>query len=428
MLDPIQNEGLRLCLGAYKTSPAESLEVEAGILPLHIRREQLALQYVLKLKSNPSNPAYNFIFPSPEQQQTQLKLTEKFAAKPRTIPTLNIRLQEALDQVNIAFDDVAPVKLPKTPPWIFDQICVFWNLAENLKNETCPDVFKSHFNSLKNTIFQDYNFIYTDGSKQDKKAASAALNTRHKRVERLLDNASIFSAELNAFNLALDIIETKYQASGKFLICSDSQSALQALEGDDFHNPFLLAVRERIHYLTTNCSIDLSFLWIPSHIGIKGNEKVDNLAKKGLSLRHFCDEKLPHSDYKPLIKPYIQNKWQSYWDEQLDKNLKLKEIQPSVGTWKFSSRKSRREEIILARLRIGHTHFTHSFIRKGEPPPECITCGCQFTVKHILLECEDYSHFRNNYFSETNMKDLFENTSPDNIIGFIKETELYKML
>ena len=428
MLNPIQNEGLRLCLGAYKTSPAESLEVEAGVLPLHIRREQLALQYILKLKSNPSNPVYKCIFPSQEQIEINNDLKRKFAAQPRTIPSLNIRLQEALDEINIQFDDVAQTKLPKTPPWTFDQICIFWNLAEYLKNETPPDVFIAEFNRLKSSTFSDYHFIYTDGSKQDSKAASAALDKRHRKVDRLIDHASIFSAELNAFNLALDIIETQYESSGKFVICSDSQSALQALEGDDFSNPFLLSVRERIHYLTTNCNIQLSFLWIPSHIGIKGNEKVDTLAKKGLNLRHLNDEKLPHSDFKPLIKPYIYNKWQANWDEQQEKNLKLKEIQPILGTWKFGNRKSRREEIILARLRIGHTYFTHSFIRKGEPPPECVTCGCLFSVKHILLECEDYSHFRNNYFTETNMKDLFEKTSADNIIGYIKETELYKML
>jgi hypothetical protein len=128
MLNPIQNEALRLCLGAYKTSPAESLEVEAGVLPLHIRREQLALQYVLKLKSNPSNPAYNCIFSSSAQI-----LNQKFLNKPRTVPTLNIRLQEALDEINIRFDDIATAELPETPPWLFEPISVNWSLADNLK-------------------------------------------------------------------------------------------------------------------------------------------------------------------------------------------------------------------------------------------------------------------------------------------------------
>jgi len=34
MLDPIQNQSLRLCLGAFRTSPVESLQVEANEAPL----------------------------------------------------------------------------------------------------------------------------------------------------------------------------------------------------------------------------------------------------------------------------------------------------------------------------------------------------------------------------------------------------------
>ena len=36
MLDPIQNQALRLCLGAYRTSPATSLHVEANEMPIEL--------------------------------------------------------------------------------------------------------------------------------------------------------------------------------------------------------------------------------------------------------------------------------------------------------------------------------------------------------------------------------------------------------
>ena len=49
MLDPIQNQGLRLCHGAFSTSPALSFAVEANELPLSLRREKLALQYISKI-------------------------------------------------------------------------------------------------------------------------------------------------------------------------------------------------------------------------------------------------------------------------------------------------------------------------------------------------------------------------------------------
>ena len=41
LLDPIKNQALRICLGAFRTSPMKSLEVEANELPLILRREKL---------------------------------------------------------------------------------------------------------------------------------------------------------------------------------------------------------------------------------------------------------------------------------------------------------------------------------------------------------------------------------------------------
>ena len=276
MLDPVQNEGLRLCLGAYKSSPIESLEVEANIPPLRLRREQLALQYILKLKSNPCNPAYKCVF--------ELQLQEQFASQPKKIPTLNMRLQEALDEVNINFDNIAIYELPKTPPWTFDSIDIHWDLADYLKSETSPTIYNAEFKRIKSSKFRGFHFIYTDGSKKENKAASAACEKDIFKIEKLPNYASIFSAELNAINLALDIIETKYDGIGNFVVCSDSQSSLQALESNDFQNPVLLAVRQRIHFLTQNNCLHLSFLWIPGHSDIPGNEQVDILAKQRLML------------------------------------------------------------------------------------------------------------------------------------------------
>ena len=62
MLDTIHHQGLRLALGAFRTSPVESLYVEAGELPLKHRRIKLSLQYVTKLRSSPSNPCNIIVY------------------------------------------------------------------------------------------------------------------------------------------------------------------------------------------------------------------------------------------------------------------------------------------------------------------------------------------------------------------------------
>ena len=68
VLDPIANQGLRLCSGAFRTSPIESLQVETGEPSLKTRRLKLSLQYYMKMKANPENPAYSCVV-NPEFQE-----------------------------------------------------------------------------------------------------------------------------------------------------------------------------------------------------------------------------------------------------------------------------------------------------------------------------------------------------------------------
>jgi hypothetical protein len=61
-LDAIHNQGIRMCLGVFPTSPTKSLYVEANEPSLKNRRIKLSLQYIIKLRSNPKQPSYNCVF------------------------------------------------------------------------------------------------------------------------------------------------------------------------------------------------------------------------------------------------------------------------------------------------------------------------------------------------------------------------------
>ncbi|KAG5879841.1 hypothetical protein JTB14_021448 [Gonioctena quinquepunctata] len=58
VLDSIQGTALRLALGAFRTSPYESLCVEAGVPPLKFRREQLLVSYCCGILTQPHHPCY----------------------------------------------------------------------------------------------------------------------------------------------------------------------------------------------------------------------------------------------------------------------------------------------------------------------------------------------------------------------------------
>ena len=70
------------------------------------------------------------------------------------------------------------------------------------------------------------------------------------------------------------------------------------------------------------------FYWIPSHVGIRVDEKVDVVAKASL-LRRVTNISIPYGDFKKHINDFFKCKWQSGWDDAV--NNKLHEIDPQLG-------------------------------------------------------------------------------------------------
>ena len=60
-LNIVHNMGLRICSGAFRTSPVKSLYVDTHQLPLDLRREELGLRYLMRIKCNPDNPSNKVI-------------------------------------------------------------------------------------------------------------------------------------------------------------------------------------------------------------------------------------------------------------------------------------------------------------------------------------------------------------------------------
>ena len=124
----------------------------------------------------------------------------------------------------------------------------------------------------------------------------------------------------------------------------------------------------------------------------------DEAARKGLEL-DVMPILIPASDYKQYISRYVTECWQAGWSSLVDN--KLHKIKPTVGEWpSCPSSLSRTEEIILSRVRIGHTRLTHSYLMAHEDKPMCDTCNSALSVEHILSECAKYSHERALYFKE----------------------------
>ena len=266
MLDPINHQGLRLALGAFRTSPSESLLAEANEPSLYNRRLKLSMQYALKLKSKPSNPTYETVF---EPQYKTL-----FENKPNMIPSFGIRISSEFENMNLDLDNIAEFEVPYVPPWTFSQPRVLFSLHNDKKSQTDPLVFRTKYHELLSN-FPSYETIFTDGSKDGDTAGSACVTPSDTYKCRLPDYVSVFSAEIKAIDLALDHIEQS--RTSDFIIFSDSLAVLQSLHDRHIENPLLLDVLLKHNELAELNRI--VFCWLPSHVGIKGNEKADIAAK-----------------------------------------------------------------------------------------------------------------------------------------------------
>lgn len=63
-LDRVQIAAMRALLGALRMSPIAGQRVEANEPPFNLHRLKLSVYYAVKLKCNPSNPAFGCMFPS----------------------------------------------------------------------------------------------------------------------------------------------------------------------------------------------------------------------------------------------------------------------------------------------------------------------------------------------------------------------------
>ena len=108
-LDTIHHQGLRLVLGAFRTSPAESLYSEANEAPLALRRQKLAMQYFIKISSCPNNPAYDCI--------ANPLYKPLFDRKENDIKPFGLRIGNVLSETSINLDHIHESSFLKTLSW-----------------------------------------------------------------------------------------------------------------------------------------------------------------------------------------------------------------------------------------------------------------------------------------------------------------------
>lgn len=386
-LDVFHYRVIRLVLGAMKTTPTNALLVEAAAMPLSIRRQMLADNFLLSRASISDSALLTVVVQfwrltqaSHGRRMNRLPLLVRSYEKWHHLFSL-LLLDTKLPCFNSSFD------------LFFHPVPVSY-MPSDYRTGTDINRDLEHF---LNIHWPQYAHIYTDGSKSEAGVGYAFFSPTSGiyQMYALPPESSIYTAELLAIREAIRYGVRTFKF---ILVLTDSQSVLQKLQHPTFDkqtNRYVLEVLEAIKD-AQNLGIVVHLFWIKGHHGILHNETVDRLAKRSITEGQLRPTPIPYTDLISTIRKAAYHTWNQEWHvSQNCKGGHLAVIQPNVSSrpWFASVQLSRRHVTSIIRMRLGHgcypAHLHRlKIILSGhcEKDSEAVA-----DLNHIILACSKYT-------------------------------------
>lgn len=349
---------------------------QIGLLPLDLYRQILCASYAIRLYTIENNARESY---HKESQNTVISYKN-------SIHTLPAYVKEVFSLAGTTPQSVCSVSIPPRPPW---------TLKSAIINLEIPKISKKDLPHIQRTTTLEYLMhtfpsaltIYTDGSKlnTDQVGGGYVIPPLHKTAYfNLNKECSIYTAELVAISLTLQhLLALTLLQIYQILLCSDSQTALRAIAfSDRYSRPEIISdIKFFIHQLLVR-EVDTTLQWIPSHVGIHGNDLADKAAKLGPSGAPGSI-KILLAPAPSELKLKKKNSMQSILTTRLN-HLATKF--PNIPV--FSTKKPPLSYLSSFKNSVIHRLFTDSWWVKYSHPT-CL-CGEDFDPQHVLLFC---SHF-----------------------------------
>lgn len=373
-LNRLQWKCLRISLGAFPSTHTLALEQLAQTMPLPQRFSAISGRIINQLFSNPNHIIHTFL--------------EEFIQLPGNNPTFVNTYQEKKRSLQIATFTMHPMflypyeSLHYIPPIIF--------LNVNKSSCTRSEVLNL-FETFNRGHWSQFQKIYTDGSKTQANVGfgvwipDSALEVHFD----INPSSSIFSAEASAIAEALQNIDLHIHK--KFLIITDSRSVLEALNtySNNRSHPLVHQIRS-LSWKLRKKDYEVRFLWVPSHMGIDGNEIVDSIASN--FARDLATSNYPIfvNDLKCMDKSQQIQIWQERWDSS-ENGRYLYSILPRINLvpWFHNTYLSRHVIVTINRLLCNHNNCAEHLFKLNLVESNLCSCGMPQTTNHLIFECSN---------------------------------------
>lgn len=396
-LDVIQSKSLRIITGAMKSSPINALQVECCEPPLKLRRQYLSDRFLFKTFQFSNHSLHSKLQALEESIQTSRYWQHK------SIPCLIQSYRKFL---------YIQTRIHRTPSLSlfepnYESLVIRPEIRYDLGINKQDVNANIHFlSSVESESWHDCYHIFTDASKTSTAEAVGVgiFLAQFRLIEKvkLPPESSVFTGECFALLKALDLIYI--MNLNKTIIFSDSKSALQTLEKFPFkmkpYYPIVFEIRKKLS-LCSSRGLSVIFSWVPSHCGIRGNEKADQLAKEAVQDGDMFPYKNYCHDLTALPRVYLQDSWNDLWAESgQSKGRSYFNIQPSITSkpWFFKTKSSKMVTSIISRMRLGHVCTPSHLAKLRIVNSDTCECGSDVgDLDHIFFACprHDRSSFLN---------------------------------
>ncbi|GBN24421.1 hypothetical protein AVEN_39032-1 [Araneus ventricosus] len=152
-LGTIHHSALRICCGAFRTSPVESLYVICNQLPLHFRRQKISALYFFRSQSLPKDPISQLTLP--------VSLRRLYAARPSHILPFCER-----DKMLLYDSDFSNISIQYSdsfcfPPWDIPQFSFCITFRDLTNPQLLRSLSNSFFTTITISILPSYQFLQT---------------------------------------------------------------------------------------------------------------------------------------------------------------------------------------------------------------------------------------------------------------------------
>jgi ribonuclease HI len=384
-LNTVQRTALIRILSAFRTVATTTLEVEAHILPTHLRLRHRAQRTIASLHTLPrDHPIWSAL----SRAQNRRNNIGSYARFPlaEALKTMDVNRLNELEMI-----DPRPL-----PPW---RTAAFTEIELEPDREIARERAESARDRSDIVVYSD-----ASGRKGHLGAAIVALNDNEDVVEsqqvqvwsmerwsvHVAELISIFYAISMVFKLAHQRPVVRISGHATATILCDSRSALQAIQnvrkrsGQRIVHAILQAAVE-----VQTGHITLRLQWMPGHCENAGNDAADRLAKKAAQpgKTHPFRPLLTRENAASRGKIYAQ--WEQEWKSST-KGAYLRKVDgtlPARYTRKLYGNLPRNRAYLLTQLRTGHNWLSTYAKKFGFREDNKCECGAPETVTHVLLEC-----------------------------------------